>query len=167
MSRPLLTLDNPVLPPGADALAAYDPTDGLMRIVRRSAPNRVTVQRVFPSSAGAYNLGPEEIFTAEAFLEAGQHLTVCIAREPSWRATHLLMHEGNVIAVRLDGDRLRSFCALQLQPDPEGQPTPPDPVSRYSVEALLEGVQEDGPQLVPIRWGNPLRAFALAEQHGA
>lgn len=155
----LVPLDNPTLPRlQPDAVAAYDPTDGMMRLVRRPAPNIITVQIVNPVTAGIYHLSPPTEYSAEAFANDCAHLTVCLAQNPSFRATHLLMRQGDAQAVRIDKDRLVGFLELQ-QAAAEGQPAPAGRWDRINVDELLQAVNskdEDQPKLIPIRWGRPL-----------
>jgi len=155
----LVALDNPTLPrPHPDAVAAYDPTDGMMKLVRRPAPNVVTVQTVNPVTAGIYHLSPPTEYSAEAFTQDCAHLTVCLAQNPLFRATHLLMRQGDVQAVRIEKDRLVGFLELQ-QAAAEGEPALAGRWDALDVDELLQAVNskdEDQPKLIPIRWGRPL-----------
>lgn len=156
----LVPLDNPTLPrQHLDAVAAYDPTDGMVKLMRRPAPNRVTVQTVNPVSAGVYHLAPEIEYTAEMFTQECAHLTVCLAQNPLFRATHLWMRQGDVQAVRIEKDRLVGFLELQQAETVEGRPPTPGRWDRLDVDELLQAVDskdEDQPRLVPIRWGRTL-----------
>jgi len=130
----------------------FDPISSEQCLLWTPSRGIVALRRAIPLRAGRYVLGPERSCPAEQFEEEQAHLTVCCAKDPSWRATHLLF-AGEVQAVQLIGAQVFHYVRHE---GPRVLPWQFDLDAALSSAPGADGRAEQ-PVLVPIWWGKPLQ----------